>query len=296
LQGSVSAEYSAVPLRTEDRTIKQKKLISETANSTPKIAVLSYERENFTKKNEIPSSSEDKPYILSRECTNNSFHSLGANKTSSNEQSFDGYNSKNSLETVPMISHSIDNILMSSPNPGTHGLPFDLHGPHETQRTISPLDSPVRKNNYQRDQCIVVKGIPESNNSKPVDQIKDDISVFQSCALSILNDGESIAVIRAFRLGKNASDLKPRPLKIVLENSTQADLLLNRKHLLSTHHRNVFFQRDYPPKERQKYRELYKELMLRRSNGELNLKIRGGKIIYTRQYWDAPLLIRKVNM
>jgi hypothetical protein len=57
-----------------------------------------------------------------------------------------------------------------------------------------------------------------------------------------------------------------------------------------------FFQRDFPPKERQKYRELYKELMLRRGNGEPNLRIWNGRIVYSKNHWEGPIIIRKENI
>jgi hypothetical protein len=146
---------------------------------------------------------------------------------------------------------------------------------------------------YSIDQCLIIKGIPESDDLIPKNRIKHDLSQFQECASKLLQNGEGVEVCKIFRLGSYEPKNFPRPLKVIFRNESQRNILLNRKAMLRSVTPQVFFQREYSPKERQKYRDLYEQLKTRRELGETGLIIRNGEIIKmgTSYLWRTPVLI-----
>jgi hypothetical protein len=157
----------------------------------------------------------------------------------------------------------------------------------------SPSDRKVNNKLYTSDQCLIIKGIAESHEVDPKARISYDLGQFKECAIALLKKDERIEVLKAYRLGKFEPDGKCRPLKLVLRDENQRNLLLQRKNLLQIHHSSVFFQREYTPKERQKYRDLYQEMQFRISNGESGLIIKQGKVVVRNQpyLWENPVLI-----
>jgi hypothetical protein len=149
---------------------------------------------------------------------------------------------------------------------------------------------------YRREQCIIVKGIPESLEGSPKEKVRRDLEQFQDCVMPLLAENDRIQVLRAHRLGTDTSNQRPRPLKVILRDPDQSQLLLKRKGLLRSNNPNVFFQPDYPPKERQKFRELYSELKSRKEKGETGIRIQNGQIIQSNQtyLWNNPFTIVKV--
>ncbi|BHF72942.1 hypothetical protein SprV_0401601400 [Sparganum proliferum] len=129
---------------------------------------------------------------------------------------------------------------------------------------------------FSRKQNVVIKGVPESTATIPKERVKHDLDLLQVYEKALLRDGESLNVLKAFRIGKiqsaSGSYSRPRPLKVILETDAQAQLLLQRKASLRSQHPEVFFQPDYEPKERMKMRELMMELEKRRSSGEAAAK------------------------
>ncbi|BHF65556.1 hypothetical protein SprV_0200856900 [Sparganum proliferum] len=140
---------------------------------------------------------------------------------------------------------------------------------------------------FSRKQNVVMKGVPESTATIPKKRVKHDLDLLHVYAKALLRDGESLNVLKAFRIGKIQSASvpysRPRPLKVILETDSQAQLLLQRKASLRSQHPEVFFQPEYEPKERMKMRELVMELEKRRSSGETHLQIKNGQIIQVKR-------------
>jgi hypothetical protein len=188
------------------------------------------------------------------------------------------------------LSHSIASILKND-------LP-ELNAIQNCPNSIISNDKPhAKKSLYTREQCIIVKGIPELNKATPKELVNNDIKLVQDTISHLLRDNEAVQILKVFRIGtrNDNNNNYSRPVKIILENSSQANLLIERRLFLKTINPNIFFQQDYHPLERQKYRELYLELKSRKEKGETDIKIRNGVIVkFHRHYlWQNPILITK---
>jgi hypothetical protein len=167
-----------------------------------------------------------------------------------------------------------------------------------TESSSSSTAKPSDSFSFDRKQCIVIHGFAESNEKLPRDKLAADLYLFQNCLESILTENESITVLKAFRLGRlddnfNA-EIRPRPLKLILKDEQQAELLLKRKHMLKSLQPNVFFQPDYTLKDRDKLRETLLELKRRKNCGERNLRILNGEIVSKPRFflWKEPVTLR----
>jgi hypothetical protein len=164
----------------------------------------------------------------------------------------------------------------------------------ETLQNSNVIDEAnLRLPAYTTGQCLVVKGLPESNSDIPKTRLKDDLLLIQSCFSFLLRGDESLEICKAFRLGKYDPSSSPRPIKIILKEEVQRNVLLQRKFLLRSYTPCVFFQKEYTPKERHKYRELYSAMKLRMELGETSLMIRNGEIIKRKSsfLWNTPVTI-----
>jgi hypothetical protein len=132
---------------------------------------------------------------------------------------------------------------------------------------------------YAVEQCLIVKSLPESDDNIPKNRLKRDLAQIQMCFSYLLREGERLDICKAFRLGKYEPSGNPRPLKIIFRDEMQRNILLQRKFLLRGYSPCVFFQREYTPKERHKYRELYLTMKTRMDLGESSLMIKNGEII-----------------
>jgi hypothetical protein len=146
---------------------------------------------------------------------------------------------------------------------------------------------------YTTDQCLIIYGIPESTNDSPKGRITEDLSQVQLCIASLLGANEHIEIYKAYRLGSAQPTQKPRPLKLILNNNQQVELLLRKKFFLKNQHPNVFFQKEYSVRERQKRRELTLEIKRRYANGDTNLVIKDGEIVKRTQafLWQKPFTV-----
>ncbi len=150
-----------------------------------------------------------------------------------------------------------------------------------------------------RNQCIVIKGMPESSAEAPKKRIDHDMDLFHTYvkALLYLDEEMEVPVLKAFRMGQkkdsNEDSGQPRPIKFILKHEEQVKLLLSRKPHLRKNHSTVFFQRDYSPAEREKWRELMTELHRRSNAGQRNLRIVNGEIVTAQRsfLWRQPITI-----
>uniref|UniRef100_A0A0X3NTC0 Uncharacterized protein n=1 Tax=Schistocephalus solidus TaxID=70667 RepID=A0A0X3NTC0_SCHSO len=185
---------------------------------------------------------------------------------------------------------SCRDLALACPTPSSCGptgpseLVTSTHSAERSELQTGPRLS--RKHN------LVIKGVPESASSIPKERVKHDLDLLQLYAKTMLTDGESIHILKAYRIGKALSapesNSRPRPLKIILENEAQAQLLLQRKATLRGLHSEVFFQPEYGLKERLKMRQLIIELETRRTNGEAHLQIRNGQIVQVKRAFLWP--------
>ncbi|BHF66482.1 hypothetical protein SprV_0200949900 [Sparganum proliferum] len=108
-------------------------------------------------------------------------------------------------------------------------------------------NSPERKckEDHNRQQCLVIQGLSESNAIRPEDRVSEDLASFHGLLNHFLQTDMEIKVLKAFRIGKRSADttaaLPPRPLKIMLENKEQIRLILSKKANLRNTHTNRFF-------------------------------------------------------
>jgi hypothetical protein len=161
-------------------------------------------------------------------------------------------------------------------------------------RPVAALNNNISKT-YDTKQCLVVQGLPESPKPLPKDKTHDDLNSLQACIQPLLNPEENVEIYRSYRLGTVGDNSRPRPIKLILANDSQVDMLLARKHQLKNSSPHVFFQREYSPREREKHRQLLVQLHQRRIDGEKNLTIRNGEIISSTVtfLWNHPFSISK---
>uniref|UniRef100_A0A0V0J8I8 Uncharacterized protein n=1 Tax=Schistocephalus solidus TaxID=70667 RepID=A0A0V0J8I8_SCHSO len=161
--------------------------------------------------------------------------------------------------------------------------------------------NPLDRGAVDRSQCIIVHGIRESTNEIPRCRINDDIMALQECLSEIIREDETIRVFKLFRLNsKDNTNLlrnKSRPLKVILENKLQRDLLIERTAGGVPGHRGIFFQQDYSVQERMKWRALKAELENLKDQGEKGLVIRNGVIVRIQKplLWRTPIILKKVS-
>ncbi len=189
----------------------------------------------------------------------------------------------NSTTTVTSGSKDDDNILWHQVVAGSKIKPYN------------PL--------VNRSQCIVIKGMPESASETPKKRIDHDMGLFQTYVKSLLytNEEMEVPVLKAFRMGQKQNQDEdsgqPRPTKFILKHEEQAKLLMSRKPQLRNNHPTVFFQRDYSPAEREKWRALKTELHRRSNAGERNLRIMNGEITTAQRsfLWRQPITLSFAN-
>jgi hypothetical protein len=168
-------------------------------------------------------------------------------------------------------------------------------------RTVSkianaPEDMAGNSNNnhlYLTEHCLIIKGLSELTDEVPKNRLMHDLSQIKSCFTYLLRDGENIEIRKAYRLGTYEQLKAPRPLKVILGSEAQRKILLERKSLLRNYGTAVFFQREYSPRERQKYSELYLTMKTRMEMGETSLIIRNGEIVKKNSsfLWSTPVTI-----
>jgi hypothetical protein len=155
------------------------------------------------------------------------------------------------------------------------------------------LQVPERVPAYHSEQCLIVKGLNESEDPIAKNRITHDLLKFKEYVTPLLREGENIEICKAFRLGQDRSATSPRPLKLILKSKQQRDILLQRKPAIRGGEFKIFFQQEYSPREREKYRELYQKMQLMIQNGEKYLTIKNGQIV-KKNYsylWTSPVVI-----
>ena len=157
------------------------------------------------------------------------------------------------------------------------------------------------KNSEERDEelekerrktNVIVHGIEEDKSQDSSEREEHDCNM----VVAMLHDMncDDVKVAKVIRLGKRPTDvsnstdldIKPRPMKLVLESEQQRYKVLQcAKNLRLSQEgalKKVFIHQDLTVKERQTRRELVKQLMDRRSQGEMDLIIVNNQIVRRR--------------
>ena len=193
-----------------------------------------------------------------------------------------------SYATVAAASLSSNNKLDDVQPPVTKNKkkPENLHGKIESvMLKVSELEELLKKQPQQsqvsvnqkvpqsRNRSLIILNAPESRLETSADGIHHDTQFLERMVSLLFDEGEpAIKVELAFRLGrKNEDPLKPRPLKVILEEEEQCRRVLKRTFRLKGE--SFFVVRDLSPEDRIRMREAVKELKERRTKGETNLQI-----------------------
>lgn len=131
-----------------------------------------------------------------------------------------------------------------------------------------------------RERCFIVMNATESMKNTAAERIIDDQEFLQSLVSKLFDDDEDgITVISAFRLGKKSDEpnLKPRPLKVILNSEGECRRVLSRCYRLKGEPFRVL--RDLSPEDRIRMRQAVQELKARKATGELNLRIEDFRVV-----------------
>ncbi|BHF69254.1 hypothetical protein SprV_0301229700 [Sparganum proliferum] len=156
----------------------------------------------------------------------------------------------------------------------------------EAKGPANDVQTAENRGMLNKDHCIIIQGLPESSASTPWKRVAADLEQFQKLLNEMLQPGEDVTVLKAFRLGSRtnaAPQTRPRPLKIVQGSNEQAKLILSRRFRLKHSHKGVFFRPDYSPADR----------MTRQTNGGKNLTIYKDRIV---KRPSASLWIKPIRM
>lgn len=121
-----------------------------------------------------------------------------------------------------------------------------------------------------RAKNVIIFNLPESSNVNREDKIADD-SKTAKVLLSVVPDIDTsnIKITRLGRVGNN-----PRPLKIILEDSTQALQVLKSKAVIINRNNNIKISDDKTPSQREYLNNVRLALKRRIDAGEQDLTIR----------------------
>ena len=159
----------------------------------------------------------------------------------------------------------------------------------------SPSPFPVERNReYEKDQVLIVHGVPEVPNLTDAAQVHSDIQFLTKVFLGILPEDCSLDLRKVQRLGSRDPS-RARPLRLIFRSAAQRTLAFMNRAQLRTEFPSVFFHLPMSRAERLRFAALREELKLRRTNGEVGLVIRDGKIVNkTRSFlWYHSVTIRK---
>ena len=139
-------------------------------------------------------------------------------------------------------------------------------------------DRAYRKNN------VIVYGIQESEEKEAEKRIHHDTQIMEKIAETLEIDGTKLKKLtrlgkRETIEGKGDDEIRPRPLKVVLDDEQSKNELLKRaRYLKTTKFRNVYIVPDMTTKEREQRRMLVKERDARKAQGQ-DMVIYRGKLV-----------------
>ena len=132
------------------------------------------------------------------------------------------------------------------------------------------------------EKVLIVNGIPEKE-IEDVEQLRqNDVAFIKECTEVIDEEGKSITVLDAYRLGQNRTDGRPRPLKVHLKSKVEREIFLKLKKELTEAFPGNYFQRHFSSTERKKHQDLKDQLTALENRGYFNFVIRNGRLMKLR--------------
>lgn len=123
----------------------------------------------------------------------------------------------------------------------------------------------------KRANNLIIINVPESSKLNQIEKIQDD-KIQITNILNKIDSNIEINSINTLRLGSMRPD-KPRPVKVILKNSTEAINILRRKNFYLTNSTVKIFS-DQTPNQRKFLSDLRQELETRIKGGEVGLTIK----------------------
>jgi len=153
----------------------------------------------------------------------------------------------------------------------------------EAVRTKTTEDKEEEEEIHKTRNCVIIHGLMESESEEAEDRIEEDCCSVSSVMHEL--DCDEAKVVKTIRLGRRLEgpDMKPRPVKLVLDTEENKVKVLNAAKNL---HRKkeggwnkIFIHQDLTPRQRQARSVLVKKLKERQSQGEKDLIIVNWKIV-----------------
>eukprot|EP00745_Piridium_sociabile_P001016 TRINITY_DN10638_c0_g1_i2.p1 TRINITY_DN10638_c0_g1~~TRINITY_DN10638_c0_g1_i2.p1 ORF type:complete len:318 (+),score=67.76 TRINITY_DN10638_c0_g1_i2:392-1345(+) len=135
----------------------------------------------------------------------------------------------------------------------------------------------------KRELYLIFTNVPESSEAEKDDKMKDEVKKVQNLIEKVCPEQKKAQVKEPVRLGKANAGNRPRLLKVKVESvEAKREILRNAYSLnkgVTDQAKRIYINPDLTPTERQKNKELREELKRRIGEGEINIGIRGGKIV-----------------
>lgn len=146
-------------------------------------------------------------------------------------------------------------------------------------------DEEEKAERERRKTSVIIHGVQESTCDEPRDREDEDLGVLAAMLHEL--ECDEVKVTKVIRLGKRMTDtnseVKPRPIKMVVESEEQKVKILrsakNLRLLQEGGWKDVFIHQDLTLRERAERKKLLSEMKTRRDNGETGLILVGNRIV-----------------
>lgn len=153
----------------------------------------------------------------------------------------------------------------------------------EALKTKTREDKEEEEEIHKRRNCAIIHGLTESTSEEAEDRIDEDCCNIASMLHEL--ECDDVKVVKTIRLGRRLEgpDVKPRPVKLILDTEESKDQLLSSAKNLQRKKEGgwnkIYIHQDLTPRQRQARSMLVKEMKERQSNGERDLIIVNWKIV-----------------
>lgn len=138
-----------------------------------------------------------------------------------------------------------------------------------------------RNEKEKRKCCLIAVGLQESEEDRNSERIREDTTRLRDLLTKIDLSLAETLIEEPVRLGKKTNH--PRLLKFKVKDEAAKEKILKNYHELNRNvqkkEEKIYFNPDYTPLERQKYKKLREEIAIRTKAGEKDLTIRNWKIV-----------------
>lgn len=176
-------------------------------------------------------------------------------------------------------------------------IPTDARSPKPVSVPPPPKDR-ARVSTSDRSKCVILFNLPESSESTAKGRLDADLAELQRTIQLLLVDGDQpITVQQLFRLGAPNTEGKPRPLKVVLGDTNDANFLVRRSYRLRN--TQISLRPDLSPEDRLRRKSALTELRSRTQQGETDLMIVNFRVVRRRALlhqaitlsWAPPVIL-----